>query len=81
MEVLAHRWGHALHLSVVQGNVPGVVFTWLRRLECTRMLQRFRSFLKATRGLSQKVVTTVALSSRICQLDRRIRQTGRLWGW
>ena len=25
MEVLAHRWGHALHLSVVQGNVPGVV--------------------------------------------------------
>ena len=46
------------------GNVPGVVFTRLRRLECTRMLRRFRSFLKAIRGLSQKVVPTVALFSR-----------------
>ena len=54
MEVLEHRWGHALHLSVVQGNVPGVVFTRLRRLECTRMLRRFRSFLKATRGNQTK---------------------------
>ena len=34
MEVLAHSWGHALHLSVVQGNVPGVVFTRPLKLEC-----------------------------------------------
>ena len=80
MEVLAHRWGHALHLSVVKGNVPGVVFTWLQRMECTRWLRRFRSFLKTIRGLSQKVMPTVVLFSRICQLDWRIRQTGRLWG-
>ena len=36
MEVLAHKWGHALHLSEVQGNVPGVELTQLQRLECTR---------------------------------------------
>ena len=41
----------------------------------------FVFFLKATKGLSQKAVPTVALFSRICQLDRKIRQTGRLWGW
>ena len=81
MEVLAYRWGHALHLSVVQGNVPGMEFTRVRRLECTRILGRYRSFLKTTKGLSQKVVPTVALFSRICQLDWRIRQTGRMWGW
>ena len=50
MEVLAHRWGHALHLSAVQGNVPGVEFTRLRRLECTRMLRRSRSFFEGNQG-------------------------------
>ena len=51
-------------LAPVSGHVPGVVLTWLRRLEGTRMLQRFRSFLKATRGLLQKVVPTVVLFCR-----------------
>ena len=32
MEVSARKWGHALHLSVEQGNVPGVELAWLRRL-------------------------------------------------
>ena len=81
MEMLAHRWGHALHLSVIQGNVPGVVFTLLWRSECTRISHRFRSFLKATRGLSQEVVPTEALFSRVFQLERRIQQTEKFCGW
>ena len=39
-----------MHLSVVQENVLGVVFTRLRRLECTRMLRRSRSFFEGNQG-------------------------------
>ena len=42
--MLAHKWGHALHLSVVQGSVPCVELTQLQRLEHIRISRRFRSF-------------------------------------
>ena len=38
--------------------MPGVELAWLRRLECTKISRRFRSFMKATKGLSKKVVPT-----------------------
>ena len=51
--------------------MPGVEFTWLLEFECTQISHRFRSFLKAAKGLSQKVMLTAALFSGICQMDQR----------